>query len=129
MNENTVRPQVHVVDDDEGVRSMLSLLVESWGMEPRVHADAQSFLESGFGNGSGPHCLILDLQMPGMNGAELREALQARGADIPTVVLTARPNDPLAQRALTAGARTVLAKPFDAARLETEVRRAVEDAA
>ncbi|RFF26860.1 MULTISPECIES: response regulator transcription factor [unclassified Wenzhouxiangella] len=112
MNTWRVQPLIHVVDDDEAVRSSLTLLGEARGWRVRGYASAQDYLATSFSGEGRPECLVLDLQMPGMNGAELLETLSSSGKHPPAVVLTAWPDGDLARRAAQAGARRILAKPF-----------------
>jgi FixJ family two-component response regulator len=100
------------VDDDEAVRASLVLLATAQGWQTRAYASATEFLEAS-GKIEQPACLVLDLQMPDMNGACLRQKLVERGEDLPTLVLTAWPSGELAKRALMAGAREVISKPCD----------------
>ena len=87
------------------------MLVRSYGWQPMEHASAESFLESGFAGNDA--CLLLDLDMPGMNGAELCEHLSRLGPPIPVVVVTAHQDHPLAARAMAAGAQALIPKPVD----------------
>lgn len=103
--------QVYIVDDDAPVRSALSLLVGSFGWNVSSHASAASFLEIYRPDNKG--CLLLDLDMPNMNGAELCEHLTALQSTLPIVIITAHQGHPLAERAIKAGARAVLPKPLD----------------
>ena len=101
---------VFIVDDDAAVRDALSLLVLSCGWTPHPCASAEEFLES-FSR-QRDACLVLDLQMPGISGADLQEILAELGADLPTIVVTAHPEHALARRARAAGALAVVSKPF-----------------
>lgn len=112
MNSRPEPPVIHVVDDDEAVRSSLSLLGEARGWVVRPYANAHEYLSAPRGPKGRYECLVIDLQMPGMNGAELLESLHACGIQIATIVLTAWPDSDLARRAEKAGARQILAKPF-----------------
>ncbi len=102
--------RVFIVDDDAAVRQAVTLLVQSLGLRAQAYASAEAFLEAYDPGSDG--CLVLDLHMPGMNGVELQQALAARGARIPVIVITAYKDDPLTVRAQEAGAVTVLYKPF-----------------
>ncbi len=126
-NDFSTREQaeVHIVDDYEAVRMSLVLLANSRGWQTHAYASAAEFLDTPLDK-TGPGCLVLDLQMPGMNGAVLRETLVARGHDIPTVVLTAWPGGGLARRALKAGAREIVAKPCDPTLWLQAVQRALD---
>jgi FixJ family two-component response regulator len=72
---------------------------------------AENFLQSGVI--AETTCLITDLQMPGLNGLELQEALQSRGYSTPVIVITAYPNEKHRTRALNNGVVGFLSKPFD----------------
>jgi FixJ family two-component response regulator len=104
---------IFIVEDDEAVRSALGLLVRSSGWEARLFASAQEFLGQPQRTDNGPVCLVVDLHMPGMNGAELLEQLSAADCQIPAIVLTAWPEGEMASRALAAGADKVLGKPCE----------------
>lgn len=112
MNPSPEQPLIHVVDDDEGVRSSLALLGQARGWSVRGYASADDYLSASASAEGQPECLVLDLQMPGMNGAELLEALKSSGKHLPAIVLTAWPDGDLARRAMQAGARRVLSKPL-----------------
>ena len=103
--------RVYIVDDDAAVRSALGLLARSCGWTPCPFDSAQAFLDQY--QPDNESCLLLDLNMPGMNGAELCEALRTRESQLPVFIVTAHQDTPLANRALKAGARAVLAKPVD----------------
>lgn len=107
------RPRVFIVDDDEAVRDALGILARAQGWEVHLFDSAPAFLaESPRVSGSSA-CLVVDLQMPKMNGAELLEHLKDTHQQLPTIVLTAWSEGKLASRALDAGASQVMAKPFD----------------
>lgn len=116
---------IHIVDDDEAVRSSLRLLMRSWGMRARAFGSAEEFLQAL--PGETPDCLVLDLNMPGMDGAELQETLAARASTIPVVAISGLPDSALAARILAAGARVVLAKPLRESELASAVGRALQD--
>ena len=101
---------VFIVDDDAAVRDALSLLVLSCGWTPYPCGSAEEFLESY--SRQRHACLVLDLQMPGISGADLQEILAEMGLSLPTIVVTAHPDHALARRARAAGAVAVMAKPF-----------------
>jgi FixJ family two-component response regulator len=116
---------VYIVDDDPAVRSALHLLAMSYGWEADAFSSAEDFLSRRpVPNEAEKGCLILDLRMPGMNGVELQEELRRRGGPMPTVVITAHPEQPLAREAQRAGAYAVLGKPFH----DEELRVSVEGA-
>jgi len=116
-------PAITVIDDDAAVRSAIALLAVSLGWTVRVFGSAEEFLAKHMTFRS--DCLVVDLQMPGMNGVELLEALRAMQIIIPAVVITAHGNDPLLPRATRAGADTIIAKPFRDEALRNGVERAL----
>jgi len=100
---------VHVIDDDEGMRTSLQFLLETAGLESATYASAAEFLASAPTRG----CLVTDVRMPDMNGIELIEALKARRSAMPAVVITGHGDIPMAVAAMKAGAVDFLEKPFD----------------
>ena len=88
---------VYIVDDDAAVRSALSLLAYSCGWTPHAFASAEAFLTANVQ--AGDACLLLDLDMPGMTGADLCERLSRDGVDLPIVIVTAHQDTALAERA------------------------------
>lgn len=102
---------VSIVDDDPHAREGIKELVESLGYNVRAFVSAQDFLQSGAV--AKTSCLITDLQMPGLNGLELQERLQAQGYQTPVILITAYPNENHRRRALSAGAIGFLSKPFE----------------
>lgn len=115
---------IHIVDDDEAVLSALQLLLRSFGCRVRSFASASAFLDA-LAQEAAPDCLLLDLDMPVMNGAELLEALKARQSGIPVIIVTGRGDTPLAARARQAGARDVLGKPFGEDELQCSIKQVI----
>jgi len=101
---------VLVVDDDPSVRESLSNLVRSAGMPVKTFASAQEFLSSRCPHG--PGCLVLDVQLPGLNGLQLQEELVKVNSDIPVIFITGHGDIPMTVRAMKAGAMEFLTKPF-----------------
>lgn len=101
---------VAVVEDDESVREALSELLQVMGFASRKFANAEEFLaqyEHGMCD-----CLITDLRMPGMNGAELQQRIRALGSDLPVIVITSAPDAATRRRVLEGGAQAYLCKPI-----------------
>ena len=119
------RATVCVIDDDAAVRTAMEFLIASHGLRVRTFATAEEFLAADPKACGCGDCLVLDLHMPGVNGAELQERLDREGHGLPVVVLTARPHDELSRRAVAAGARTIVSKPVDPQHLMTEIRAAL----
>jgi FixJ family two-component response regulator len=103
-------PIIYVLDDDRRVREALSSLLSSVGLSVETFASASEYLE--FEKPDSPACLILDLELPGMNGLELQQEIA--GDDSPPIVFVTGHGDvPSSVRAMKAGAIEFLLKPFD----------------
>ena len=103
-------PFVAIVDDDKSIRNATQNLLKAAGFSTATFEDAESFLGSAsFANAS---CLVADMRMPGMTGLELYHELVALGHRIPTVIITAHPEELTQARAREAGITCYLTKPF-----------------
>ena len=100
---------ISIIDDDESVREATRSLVRSLGYSARVYASAEEYLQSDRDSS----CLITDLHMPGMSGADLQDRLIADGHRIPIIFMTAYSEEKVRARVLDAGAFGFLRKPFD----------------
>lgn len=100
---------ISVIDNDASVRGAITGLVRALGFTAEEFQSATDFLQSD--HVLRTDCLIADMQMPGMTGLELHRRLAALGTPIPTVLVTAYPDDTTRTRALKAGVRCYLAKP------------------
>ncbi len=114
---------VHVVDDDDAVRSSLRLLLKSVGLPTVTHTSAQDFLATW--DSDQPGCLVLDVRMPGMSGIELQAELNQRGAIIPVIFISGHGDIPMAVEAIQHGAFDFLQKPFRDQDLIDRVQRAL----
>lgn len=108
--ERMTNAVVHIVDDDASVRASLDNLFRSVGLETRLFASAQEFLDSGQTRDRG--CLVLDVRLPGLNGLDLQERLAAGGVRMPVVMMTGYGDIKMSVRTMKAGAIDFLAKPF-----------------
>lgn len=104
-------PTVFVVDDDAAIRDALSLLISLKGLRTAVFATAEDFLNTYCSDWRG--CLLMDLQMPGMQGLDLQRSLTERNIELPVVVLTAHGDVATTRTALKNGALDFLEKPVD----------------
>jgi FixJ family two-component response regulator len=104
-------PVISIVDDDESVREGLTDLVRSMGFIAEAFQRAEDFLKSPRLRRTS--CLIADVQMPGMTGIELYDVLINAGNMIPTILITAFPNDRDRTLALHSGVTCYLVKPFN----------------
>jgi FixJ family two-component response regulator len=105
------RPVIAIVDDDEAVREALTSLIRSLGYAAVAFECAEDLLRSR--RRRSLSCMIVDVQMPGMTGPELHSRLIASGEPIPTILITAYPNERARERALQAGVIGYLSKPFN----------------
>ena len=112
---------ISIVDDDESVRRTTKLLVESFGYRAAVFESAESFLKSD--QLYDTSCLVVDIQMSGMNGLQLQSHLADEGYSIPIIFITAY-GDKSRRRALQAGAVAFLDKPFSDEQLLKNIRSA-----
>ena len=117
-------PTVFVVDDNEGIRNALRLLLKSLGIASRTMASAKEFLDTY--NPDEPGCLVLDVRMPGMSGIELLQQLNLSGAVIPVIFITGHGDVPMAVEAMQQGAFDFLQKPFRDQDLVDRIRRALD---
>jgi FixJ family two-component response regulator len=101
---------IAIVDDDESVREAMSGLMKALGFVAEAFASAEDFLQSGRLHGTS--CLIADIQMPGLTGLQLHARIVASGHAIPTILITAHPDDRTRERAQSAGILGYLVKPF-----------------
>ncbi len=101
---------VHIVDDDQALRESLDSLFRSMGLETRLYASAQAFLDGGEADAAG--CLVLDVRLPGLNGLDFQAQLNAAGVSLPVVLMTGHGDIPMSVRGMKAGAVDFLAKPF-----------------
>ena len=102
---------VSVVEDDGSFRESMSMLLSSLGYSVEAFPSAADFLASS--RISETDCLIADVNMPGMTGIELYQRLVEAGHAIPTILMTAYPNDVDRNRALSDGIICYLRKPVD----------------
>jgi molybdopterin-binding protein len=115
---------ISIVDDDELARDGIRELVESFGHTVAAFSSAEDFLASSLVEETA--CLITDLQMPGLSGLELQEALRSQGHRTPVILITAYPSENHQKRALNGGAVGFLSKPFDEGSLIKCLTAAIE---
>lgn len=101
---------ISIIDDDASLRTALVGLVRSLGYRASGFASAEAFLAAG----EAPHsaCVVTDIQMPGLSGIDLKHKLVADGCAAPVIMITARTEADLHERARASGAHCVLKKPF-----------------
>jgi len=120
-------PKIRVlslVDDDASVRKATGRLIKSFGFTVEVFASGEEFLC--FGSLHITSCLVLDMQMPGMNGLQRQSHLAAAGYHILIVFITAYADEEIRDQALEAGAVAFLTKPFGEEALLKVIRSALK---
>ena len=103
-------PTVYIVDDDEAVREALAIVLETAGYAVLAFGSARHFLDA-YRPGA-PGCLLVDLDLPEMDGPELVGALVAREVALPAVLMSGRLRDGSLRRSLPRGIVAILHKPF-----------------
>ncbi|KJK23049.1 histidine kinase [Burkholderiaceae bacterium 16] len=120
-----VKPFVAVVDDDESVRRAIKRLLRSIGLSSETFKAGDEFLDMFDSIPSyRPGCVVLDVQMPGLNGLEVQRRLT--GSGIPVIFITAHDEAGVREQALAAGAAAYLRKPFNDEILIKAVRTAID---
>jgi FixJ family two-component response regulator len=114
---------IMIVDDDTSMRRAARRLIKSHGFAVETFASAEEFLASEQLKQTA--CLILDIQMPGLNGLELQQRLGASGYQIPIIFITALNDENARAQALKAGALAYLVKPFEDTDLLSCIKRAL----
>ena len=118
------QPLISIVDDDEAVREATKGLMRSLGFLAEAFGSAEDFLK--FDRLNSTVCLIADVQMPQMSGLELHRRMVASGLSIPTILITAYPDEGVRVRALKAGVIGYLTKPFNMNDLLACIRAALD---
>ncbi len=129
-----LKPVVYVVDDEDGMRKALSVLLTTVGYSCQVFARPAEFLAKYDPAQHG--CLLLDVRMPELSGLEVRQQLNRAGSMLPTILMSGHGDIPMAVQAMKGGAFDFLQKPFRdqdlldrihaALKLDIENRRCVE---
>lgn len=104
-------PLIHLIDDDEAVRSALSLLISTVGLRVQAWAEPQAFM-AGFDRHS-IGAIVLDVRMPGVSGLTVLQQLIAQGVDQPVIMLTGHGTVEMCRRAFKSGAAEFLEKPVN----------------
>jgi FixJ family two-component response regulator len=114
---------VAVVDDDMSIRNATQDLLRAAGFSTTSFSNAASFLDSPMRGCAA--CLVADMRMPGMTGLQLHEHLASAGMGIPTILITAHPEEVPRERMLEAGITCLLTKPYAPDELLECVRKAL----
>jgi two-component system response regulator FixJ len=104
------KPTIYIVDDDDGMRRALTVLMTTVGYHAVPFAKPTDFLAKH--DPRQPGCLVLDVRMPEMSGLEVQQQLNRSGALIPVILITGHGDIPMAVQAMKDGAFDFLQKPF-----------------
>jgi FixJ family two-component response regulator len=115
-------PFIAIVDDDEPIRKALSRLLRASEFSVESFCSGKEFLDSLWKRH--PDCVVLDFQMPQINGLDVLKQLRLRGVEIPVIIITAHDEAIVRANCLAAGACAYLCKPID----EVVLRRAISEA-
>ena len=117
-------PIIHLIDDDEAVRTSLGFLLEMNDLPAQTYASGPEFLQVAETLQNG--CIVTDVRMPEMSGLELVRRLKERGVTLPVIVITGHGDVPLAVEAMRAGVVDFIEKPFDDEVLLRSIRMALD---
>lgn len=117
-------PTVYAVEDDPVIRELLKHVFTLAKISMESYASADEFLKSY--SPTNPGCILIDMNMPGMNGLELQRFLVSKGNNTPIIFLTGAATGQSTEAALKAGAVDFLAKPFVLGDLLNSVGMAIE---
>jgi FixJ family two-component response regulator len=115
---------VYVVDDDESVLRALARLIRSAGYEVISFSSADQFLQQK--PADSPSCLVLDINMPGLTGMDLQDALVSAGHRLPIIFITGYADVPVTVKAMKRGAIDFLLKPFQDEDLLAVIHQGIE---
>ena len=114
---------VAIVEDDASMLKGLARLLSAHGFATEVYTSAEAFLAAAAASAAG--CLVLDINLGGISGIELRRRLAAAGSRLPVILMTAIDSDVVRKEAAEAGCIAYLRKPFPARQLIDAIGKAV----
>jgi FixJ family two-component response regulator len=115
---------VFVVDDDPSMRASIQGLLKSASLRSESFGTAEEFLYSK--RPEGPSCLVLDVNLPGVNGLDFQRQLADAGIQIPIIFVTGHGDIPMTVQAMKSGAVEFLTKPFDDQNLLNAIHQALD---
>jgi FixJ family two-component response regulator len=120
------RGHIHIVDDDPSFATAMERRLKEAGYDVATYASAQQLLDR-LPTGNEPGCLVLDVQMPGLDGPALQTRLRELGSTLPIIFLTGYADIPTVVRTLKAGAHDFLNKPVQSDELLRALEKALAD--
>ena len=121
---SAIKTVIYIVEDDASFRKSMERLVRASGFEVISFESADSFLEQP--RIHRPACLLLDVQLPGINGLDLQQKLIEKGSSLPIIFMTGHGSIPMSVQAMKNGAVDFLPKPFEAQDLRNAILKALE---
>ena len=115
--------RIAVADDDEAVRDAFAALIEAYDFDVRAFSSGTDLLRAHAAQPA--HCLVIDHQMPGLNGLDVLQTLRDNGDATPVILIAGMPNKAVHAKARSLGALAVLYKPVSHAQLMVAVQQAV----
>lgn len=122
--EASIRPVIHIVDDDSVLRAGLRMALEEEGRNVEDYGSAEAFLAAYHPEPGA--CLLVDAYLPGMSGLDLLKRLRESGHSLPAIMITGNSDVPMAVQAMKTGAFDFIEKPVSRAELLASVDRALE---
>ena len=117
-------PVVFIVDDDVSVRESLESLIRCAGWQAQAFASAEEFLSRP--RIPAPSCLLLDVNLPDLNGLDLQKRVAGDRTDMPIIFISGYGDVPMTVKAMKAGAVEFLTKPFNDDVLVAAIQQAIE---
>lgn len=114
---------IHIVDDDDSLRTALARLLAAAGFATRLYESAAAFMAGR--PQPGPGCILLDVHMPGLSGLQLQDFLVSVHSPLPIVFLSGGADIAMSVRAMKAGAEDFLSKPVSSEALFEAIERAI----
>jgi RNA polymerase sigma factor (sigma-70 family) len=121
-----MNPIVYIVDDDEGLRTSLSWLLGSAGLESTAFGSAAEFLAAL--DSDRPACLVLDVRMPEIGGFEVQQTLSKHHGHMPIIFVSGHGDIPMSVRAMKQGAFDFVEKPYNSQVMLERIQEAVRTA-
>jgi FixJ family two-component response regulator len=118
-----IKPTVFIIDDDPMICQAISWLLESVHLPSETFTDAEAYLAAHDASRQG--CLLIDVRMPGISGLELQQRLNALHNPIPILMISGHGDVPMAVRAMQAGAKDFILKPFNDQVLLEKIQAAI----
>jgi FixJ family two-component response regulator len=116
---------IAIVDDDQAMLDAIEVVLTAKGFAVQVFTSAEAFLDARAANGAA--CLVLDINLSGMSGIELRERLKSEGSQLPVIFMTGADSDAIRTQATNVGCVALLRKPFAPSLLTSAITKAVSN--